>query len=73
MIADLKRLQKEFQVNHIMIFVLRGIAQDEAIASIERFAKEVMPAFAEEARGEVERLTSESRRTENVDIPIEAE
>ena len=47
-IADLKRLQEEFQVNHIMIFVLRGIAQDEAIQSLERFAKEVMPAFQEE-------------------------
>ncbi len=47
-IADLKRLQSEFRVNHVMIFVLRGIAQDEAILSIERFAKEVMPAFREE-------------------------
>ena len=47
-IADLKRIESEFRVNHIMLFMLRGIAQREAIESIQRFAKEVMPAFQEE-------------------------
>ena len=44
-IKDIERLEKDFKINHVMNFLLRGISQRDAIKSLERFAKEVMPHF----------------------------
>tara|TARA_B110000014_G_C19829171_1_gene429998 strand:- start:304 stop:681 length:378 start_codon:yes stop_codon:yes gene_type:complete len=44
-IKDIERLENEFKINHVMNFLLRGINQRDAIKSLERFAKEVMPHF----------------------------
>ena len=46
--ADIKRLRDEFGINHLMLFMLRGISQKETIRSLELFSKEVMPVFQDE-------------------------
>lgn len=47
-IADIKRLQEDFGVNQIMLFMLRGISQKDTLRSLELFSKEVMPVFQDE-------------------------
>tara|TARA_A100001037_G_scaffold306208_1_gene349917 strand:- start:37799 stop:38851 length:1053 start_codon:yes stop_codon:yes gene_type:complete len=44
-IEDIERLEKDFKINHVMNFLLRGINQRDAIKSLERFATEVIPHF----------------------------
>ena len=43
-----RRLRDDFGADHVMLFVLRGPSSKDTIRSLERFAREVMPAFQEE-------------------------
>ncbi|MEE9240953.1 MAG: LLM class flavin-dependent oxidoreductase [bacterium] len=47
-IADIKRLREEFGINHLILFMLRGISQKDMLRSLELFSKEVMPVFQDE-------------------------
>ncbi len=44
-IEEIRRIQSDYGANHLMLFSLRGIPQEEAVRSLERFASEVMPVF----------------------------
>lgn len=47
-VADVRRLRDEFGINHLMIFMLRGLSQKDTLRSLELFSKEVMPIFQDE-------------------------
>ncbi len=46
-IEDIRRLRDDFGVNHVLVAPWRGPSHQEVLKSLERFAREVMPALQE--------------------------